>query len=470
MEIDQTLQKRIAKDEILKKDFIDNIEKYVGESKGYNAWIMGKLCQDRDIRKKVMENLNTIFLKMTNKCEFAIYMTKEEIRNNISIFFQGDYIKNDILSLFNVLIDDKVYTNDQIVGLLSDNIGSIYNGIGLCGVYDIMEKIPHFPMYKSENPSIQKIDEFLADNIEQIANTKFEKRNFEFRFFFNMERFKNEIGKRGPNFFINFPVDYYTTFDDCKKIADSIFGRFTPENFAKIKYGQHDEKKALVIQTLIEELLEQSGCDLDMENVSKIGNGVYSTVYKVGNYALKIGIGRNNDTIPNHRRLLKPIVRTHIGNGAFNSSSANNTATFIEVQNLIETNWWKNMKEEEVEQVLFNIYSELRNDGLIWMDVKEDNVGRLLKPNTSNVFYLDIDSKREEIQPSEKAIGVEGEESGEILGKGEYVIIDSDYILRYEDWLKIQRSEPGEVCREKKYEERYQAELERKQKESMQGR
>lgn len=470
MEIDITLQKRICNDFSFKKYFIENIESIVKQSSGYNAWIIGRLCKDRDVKKAIIDNLDIIFSKMENRGEFAIYMTPNEVSQHIDKFFQGESIKKDILTLFNVLIDDRVFNNAQIVELLANNIEKIYNGIGLCGIYDIMDKIPHFTMYQENNLSIGKIDKALANKIEEISKMSFGCRNFEFKFFNNMKSFKEEIGKKGPDFFINFPIDYYTSLEDCRKIAESIFGKFTPENFTKIKYGQNDARKALIIQTVIDELLEQTGEDSRMEDVKKIGEGYYSTTYKVGNYALKIGMGRNNYTIPNHRRILKPIVRTKIGTGFLQKNATNETAEFMEVQNLIETQWWENMTEEEIEQVLFDIYSELRNDGLIWVDVKKDNIGKLLKSNTSHVFYLDIDEKKKEIQPDGESIGVLGEEKGDTLKEGDYVIIDSDYILKYDDWLKIQKSEPGEVCREKKFEERYQAELSRKQNESMMER
>lgn len=281
-----------------------------------------------------------------------------------------------------------------------------------------------------------------------------------------MKRFKGKISEIGPDFFINFPIDYYTSLEDCKEMSESIFGEFTSENFAKIKYGQNDVRKALIIQTVIDELLEQTGENSSMKDVKEIGKGVYSTTYKVGNYALKVGIERNNYIIPNHRRILKPIVRTKIKSGFLQKDATNDTATFMEVQNLIDTQWWEDISEGEVEQVLFDIYSELRNDGLIWVDVKPDNIGKLLKPNTTHVFYLDIDGRKKEIQPDGNSIGVLGEENSEPLEEGDYVIMDSDYIMKYDDWLKLQRNEPGEVCREKKYEERYQAELSKKQKET----
>ena len=173
MEIDITLQKRICNDSNFKKYFIENLENIINQSSGYNAWIIGKLCQDKDVRKVIIDNLDIVYSKMTNIGEFAIYMTKSEIRQNIDKFFKSGNIDRDILTLFDVLIDDKVFSNDRIVELFANNIEQIYKGIGLCGIYDIMDKIPHFTMYQENNLSIKKIDELLVNNMEEIRNTKF---------------------------------------------------------------------------------------------------------------------------------------------------------------------------------------------------------------------------------------------------------------------------------------------------------
>lgn len=447
--------------------FKENFINIITENDEVNPYDIAGFCIFNEGREVFFKNLKLVLSKMKCKSDFLPFMRSNEIRNNIDIFFEGEKTDKDMKKCFHKLIDAGFLNSDKGLEILSNKIETIYDGIGFQGVCEIMDMIPHFYIYSENNPYIKKIDNFLTGKFEEICSTNFENYGFKFQYFNKMNNFKKEIQKKGPDFFIGFSLDSNISLEECRDVAKSIFGEFTSENFSKIKYGQNDARKALIIQTIIDELLEQTGEGASMDDVKKIGQGVYSTTYKVGNYALKIGIGRNNYTIPNHRRILKPIIRTKIKSDFSQEKFTNDADTFIEVQNLIETSWCEHMTEEEINQVLFDIYSELRNDGLIWVDVKPDNIGKLLKPNTSHIFYLDIDGRKKEINPDGNSTGVLGEEKGELLDVGDYVIIDSDYILEYDDWLKIQKIEHGEVCREKKFEARYQAELSRKQGESI---
>ena len=107
--------------------------------------------------------------------------------------------------------------------------------------------------------------------------------------------------------------------------------------------------------------------------------------------------------------------------------------------------YYIDMKEEK----LYQIYKELRQDGIIWTDIRWDNLGKLKK---SNIPML----HGKEMYVSPDSIGFDKELKGgkeDILQKGDIVIIDSDYIYK-ENSSHITFFEQST-----KFERRYQQEL-----------
>jgi hypothetical protein len=111
---------------------------------------------------------------------------------------------------------------------------------------------------------------------------------------------------------------------------------------------------------------------------------------------------------------------------------------YLEVQNLVDAKWWeikddkgniiRELTEEEIEEELFKVYASLREDGIVWKDIKKENVGRLLKKNSSN-FYHDS-AKIDEVKIPDELRGMRGrsQDDREMLQAGELVIIDRDYL------------------------------------------
>ena len=133
----------------------------------------------------------------------------------------------------------------------------------------------------------------------------------------------------------------------------------------------------------------------------------------------------------------------------------------MEVQNKVQNNWWEGLTEAEIDEELYRIYKELRDDGILWIDCKKENVGRLLKENKTN--YCDI--RGNELRPEDKAIGFYGKKTNRVLSKGELVIIDTDYLITREDeknWYKWNNFQ-NEFS--KRYEEERRREAQKKAKE-----
>ena len=152
---------------------------------------------------------------------------------------------------------------------------------------------------------------------------------------------------------------------------------------------------------------------------------------------MKVGKERNSYKIPYHKRILQPLIRVDLS-----EFSKTNKGT-LEVAEKVDTNI--KVSEEE----LYEIYKELRDNGIIWTDTKQRNVGKLLKDNRR---YWN-----KSLGQSKKAVGYREDEefdlNEEVLRKGELVILDSDYIFLEND-PHIQWGNPLAT----QFEERYQLE------------
>ena len=97
-----------------------------------------------------------------------------------------------------------------------------------------------------------------------------------------------------------------------------------------------------------------------------IGTGGYSAVFAIKTKVIKIGIERKTPHFPNNPYILKPLLRKTI--------TIDNIPIFFEVIEKVDTNINDITKEE-----IYKLYKNIREIGLIWTDVKIDNVGRLIK-------------------------------------------------------------------------------------------
>ena len=215
----------------------------------------------------------------------------------------------------------------------------------------------------------------------------------------------------------------------------------TLEQFIKqVYFDITDPVNLQMLQILYRELLEKQ--NLGLEDINFLQTGEYSKVYKVGEFCIKTGEIRQNYIIPYHRRILQPLVRQE-------TTQRNSTNfMYLEIQNIVDSRWYKGLTEEEIEEEMYKVYKEMRQDGIIWTDIKKENLGRLLKTNTSNYITktlkgdleeleetykkegtLKKHETEEELQIEDSAIGFKGRKKEEPLKKGELVVLDSDFIF-----------------------------------------
>lgn len=235
------------------------------------------------------------------------------------------------------------------------------------------------------------------------------------------------------------------------------------ETFSLIKkYGMENEELKRIVDSRFDDIIDEM-CDghkelFDMmirevydkegirpSDITILGEGVYSKAFSVGSKVIKIGGEAETYRIPkNSARFLQPLVRYE----AFGLGR-------IEISEKVEMD--PNITDEE----LYEIYKELRDEGMIWGDAKWDNVGRLLKDNSIHLENFvhanadDIEKRQVDIEPYGPNLGFKSDESpSRVLKAGELVIIDVDFIY---DENEGSISTPGRNSEE--FEKRYQKEL-----------
>lgn len=143
-----------------------------------------------------------------------------------------------------------------------------------------------------------------------------------------------------------------------------------------------------------------------------IGTGGYSAVFAIKTKVIKIGIERKTPHFPNNPYILKPLLRKTI--------TIDNIPIFFEVIEKVDTNINDITKEE-----IYKLYKNIREIGLIWTDVKIDNVGRLIKDN--KIYWY------ENITPSDETLEFTNTIGNHQLKKGELIVLDGDYIYNEND-------------------------------------
>ena len=180
-------------------------------------------------------------------------------------------------------------------------------------------------------------------------------------------------------------------------------------------------------------------CDETNSKITDIkveGFGFYSIVFGIKDKIIKVGVGRRVYNIPNDERILQPIIR--IDMSKFTSNKG-----VIEVCEKVDMDF--PMSEEE----LYQLYSEIRDRGIVCGDFKKSNIGKLIKDN--KIHW-------------NKSINLDNETRGlignvnKVLTTGEYVIVDTDHIYFEDEVTDIDLFFASPLA--KRFEKRYRREKE----------
>ncbi len=197
--------------------------------------------------------------------------------------------------------------------------------------------------------------------------------------------------------------------DDKKfsEIHSSIVCKMT-----RLKPKFLDSTTLLGLTMIVDEVAKNE--NVDISDLKYIGKGTITDVYKLGNKVVKFGKNRLTNKIPYHRRILQPLIRRRVLR-EFND-------LYIEISEYIQPD--NTITDEDA----YLIYKELREDGIIWIDAKRENIGRLEKDNIAH-FNEPIYVKNETVGYIPETIKQDNP-----LKKGDLVIIDTDFLYREEDF------------------------------------
>lgn len=261
--------------------------------------------------------------------------------------------------------------------------------------------------------------------IMNSLNLDFDKKKIIFNLFFDeySKLIQEEIMKKGlfnlteeeKEEFCKF-LDRYYEQNKEKVVKDLILKILLTVDVVNFKKNESkiDETYVKFFVTVIDELLEEQ--NKKYSEIISLGMGNYSEALKIGDKILKIGKTRETIDIPNSEYILQPLIR-------FNLLDNNqNDCMSVEITEEVELN---NITDEDV----YNIYKNLRNQGIIWNDPKVANVGRLKKKNITYLKGMEIKINQEQNGFLRNNI--------KTLEKGSCVILDSDYLYLEENFNKI---------------------------------
>ncbi len=139
--------------------------------------------------------------------------------------------------------------------------------------------------------------------------------------------------------------------EELKRIKHSIIYNMLEVRY-NIKIGEFNE-----IANLFEETAKNEG--LTLFDIKKIDYGSYSTIYRIGSKIIKIGYRRRIDEIVDNNRILLPdtLLKIH--------------SNIIEITDFIDGK--SNFSTEEI----YEVYKELRDQGVVWLDPTKDNLKRI---------------------------------------------------------------------------------------------
>ena len=362
----------------------------------------------------IKNNLLKKFFKRFGK----VKTVDEIIYDNFEVILERT-LKFDKKDLLEMLIKD---SNTRYV--IKEKFDIILESLKEC---DINSKINITQLF-NKTEGFQEINEvFMEDFIEEILSSH--------NFFEDIQEIKGiskNIDAKAENILESRQEEITS-----KLLYNAVIYK-QPEDYP---YEKELNTYAITLSTMIKEIMESEGkkwIDLTFK-----GKGGYNDVYEIGEKIIKIGIPRKTYNISNHPRLLQPLIRTNY----FCDKDGEEILACIEICDKVELIENKKEYGKEEKNKLYQIYKELREEQIIWTDARFENIGILKRDNIPNL-------NGEEMYVSPDSVGFNNELEQSYLKKGDWVIIDSDYIFSKED-PNIKWSAAGFS---KEFEERWQRE------------
>ena len=224
---------------------------------------------------------------------------------------------------------------------------------------------------------------------------------------------------------LDFLVKYFNRLFLYSFNANDIAFEYLKKHFEELR--EKDRKKIILqiirkinksfftdADELLAEFFERSLGEkgLTVFDLRELNSGGFSTVYEAGDTLIKIADERACQEIVDNSRILYPSFKGLIGD------------KFIEITRKIDA------KRDASDEEIFKIYSELRDQGVIWFDPKKENIGRLSQD--------DLDYQRINCELKyQNGIIKNKKASVKKFQSGDSVIIDLDHIVFEDDTDRI---------------------------------
>lgn len=199
------------------------------------------------------------------------------------------------------------------------------------------------------------------------------------------------------------------------------------------------EKYVPAFSKILDETFQEQGRRFSALNL--IYEGWYSNIFQIGNKILKVGVPRRTYEIPNHRRILQPFLRENFETKDGKPFACIELSEAVAVQKLMNYT------------VLYDIYKELREAGIVWGDAKTENIGILNDVNLPKY-------NKQPFQNNPEFVGLNGEIKEQPLDIGDYVILDTDFLYALDSNEKVEKDSGIHLLGlSERFEEQYQMEL-----------
>ena len=381
----------------------------------YNHDIVEQICPKVDLDKS--KRMNRVLCYLTLQSIKDLYRNNESLKESLDISSVDENLKN-YYDLFTIVgKNERDDYKGQDFGHYAKETFTMDYFVSFFKA--LVEKVN----IKNGSWSLNEWQEFLENKSGKEIGT-----------LFALETMKGRAGKNNEidslfNIFIKKKKKEFLQWNifncDSEKYLEEKYKRRCTESFFK---GDRDAEKYRAMRkhyylytdndlevytTLVDELIErQKDKNVRYIDMKFVGKGITSNVVKIGDYVLKTGTDRKTEHMPNHKRILQPIIREK------------NENLFFEVADAVDVG--------APMEVVDKVFEETLEDGYAWIDPCQRNIGRLRRKNTArNYIYRKAENGYviDETESDVRATSLYGSVKGDPLEAGEYVIIDTDAVI-----------------------------------------
>ncbi len=403
-------------------DHYDELSKFISNS------LNNKLFLNRYI-KVIVNHLDDIlpFICESNSNILILYIDILSKQDNFKDkFIEGLYkypYKDNIFELFNLINNylskdnnaDSFFDNKMLDCLINLKLDSNFYS-------DILNKLCEERQRDAICYLIDNKCEFVYSTVEYKGNNKsilYDNIDIILSYINNIYDLKNTI------------IDNNDSLIKVNKFIDEHPDAAMDNLINGVKKFSHlsDPTIKSVIKLVIRDVISNEGVKLSSVTYSE---GGYSRALFIGDKVLKIG-KRATTYFPNNPYIIAPLLRRELKH--------NLESCFIEVTERVDTNI--NVSTSD----LYELYKNMRDLGLVWTDIKGENVGRL---KSDNIIHWN-----RELSPSDNVLTFSDKRGDKVLHAGDLVLLDADFIFS-EDDSNIDYTDNKAIVNE--FEKRYQSE------------